>query len=155
MTKKMLATLPWDKIETIAELGAGTGVFTNFIAQNKREACRVLIIEQDLEMREALQTKFSSFYYGTNAEKLDVLLQRYDLPQVNCIVSGLPFATFSVTLRNEIMEAINRSLKPGGIFVAFQYSLQMRKVLKQHFSEIEIEFVPLNLPPAFVYRCQK
>jgi len=31
LTKKMLMNLPWDHIETIVELGAGTGVFTKFI----------------------------------------------------------------------------------------------------------------------------
>jgi len=155
LTKKMLANLPWNDIETLVELGAGTGVFTDFIRKNKKESCQILVVEQDLDMREALQTKYSEFYYGVKAEKLDWLLRRYDLPQVDCIVSGLPFATFSESLRDKIMVAITHSLKPGGIFVAFQYSLQMRKTLKQNFRKVNIGFVPLNMPPAFVYCCKK
>ncbi len=155
LTRKMLGKLPWDKIETIIELGAGTGVFTNYISENKKELCRVLVVEQDFKMREALRIKYPGFYYGAKAEKLDWLLQKYDLPQVDCVVSGLPFAVFPDSVRHEIMMAVDRSLKPGGIFVAFQYSLQMRKILKQYFSELKISFVLLNLPPAFVYYCKK
>ena len=155
LTKKMLANLPWNNIETLVELGAGTGVFTKFITANKKASCQIVVIEQDSDMRKALQSKYPAFHYGTKAEKLDWLLERYDLPQVDCIVSGLPFAAFSESLRDKIMLAVKHSLKPGGIFVAFQYSLQMRKTLKKHFDEVKIGFVPLNMPPAFVYCCKK
>jgi phospholipid N-methyltransferase len=155
LTQKMLAKLPWDCMETIVELGAGTGVFTNFIERNKKESCQVLVIEQDFKMREMLRSDYPLFYFGNKAEKLDWFLQSYDLPKVDCIVSGLPFAVFSEALRNEVMLAVSQSLQPGGIFVAFQYSLQMRKILKKYFREVKIGFVPINLPPAFVYYCKK
>ena len=155
LTKRLLGKLPWDTIETIAELGAGTGVFTDYISKNKKKLCQFIVIEQDLKMQENLRTKYPNFHYGAKAEKLDWLLQNYALPQVDCVVSGLPFAIFPESQRQKIMVAVNRSLKPGGIFVAFQYSLQMRKTFKEYFSELEIGFVPLNMPPAFVYFCRK
>lgn len=155
LTKKMMEKLPWNNIETIVELGAGTGVFTDYISDHKKISCQFLVIEQDLKMQENLQIKYPTFYYGAKAEKLDLLLQRYDLQQVDCIVSGLPFAIFPESQRHNIMAAVNRSLKPGGIFVAFQYSLQMRKILKKYFSDLDIGFVPINMPPAFVYFCKK
>jgi phospholipid N-methyltransferase len=153
LTKRMLENLPWDKIDTIVELGAGTGVFTDFIAANKKESCRVVVLQEDPEMRKNLRSNHPTFLYGAKAEKLNWLLQRYDLPQVDCIISGLPFATFSESLREEIMMAVHRSLKPDGIFLAFQYSLQMKATLQRYFSELKASFVPLNIPPAFVYRC--
>jgi len=154
LTRKMLVNLPWNTIETLVELGAGTGVFTKFITDNKKKSCKVLVIEKDFDMRKALQAQYPALHYGVQAEKVDLLLQRYDLPQADCIISGLPFTTFSESLRDDIMVAIKRSLKPGGIFVAFQYSLQMRKTLQQNFSEVAIGFVPFNMPPAFVYCCK-
>jgi len=154
LTKKMLANLPWENIETLVELGAGTGVFTKFITDNKQESCQVLVIEKDADMRRALQAKYPTLHYGVKAEKVDWLLQRDDLPQADCIISGLPFAAFPESLRDDIMVAVNRALRPGGIFVAFQYSLQMRKTLEQYFDEVKIAFVPFNMPPAFVYWCK-
>lgn len=155
LTRKMLAKLPWDGIEAVIELGAGTGVFTNFIAKNKKESCQVLVIEQDVEMRETLQSTYPTFFYGSKAEKLDWFLRNFDLPKADCIISGLPFAIFSEQMRNDVMLAVSQSLQPGGIFVAFQYSLQMRKLLKKYFCEVKIGFVPFNMPPAFVYYCKK
>lgn len=155
LTSTMLSNLPWDQMETIVELGAGTGVFTAFIAEHKKESCQILVIERDFKMRKLLQIIHPTFHYGTKAEKLDWLLHRHKLPPVDCIISGLPFAAFSVSLRNEIVATVHRSLKPGGIFVAFQYSLQMRKMLKAYFHKVSIDFVPLNMPPAFVYYCEK
>lgn len=155
LTKKMLADLPWNKLDTIVELGAGTGVFTKFIADNRMEATEVVVIEQDFRMRESLKERYPFFYYGAKAEQLAALLKSCHLPQADCIVSGLPFATFSLLQRKRILTAVEHSLKEDGMFIAFQYSLQMRKILKQHFSEVEIGFVPLNVPPAFVYYCKK
>ena len=40
----MLAALPWDQIDSIVELGAGTGVFTEYIAAHKKDTCQAVII---------------------------------------------------------------------------------------------------------------
>ncbi len=155
LTSAMLASLPWDHMETIVELGAGTGVFTHFIAKHKKASCQVLVIERDFAMRKLLRIAHPTFHYGAKAERLDWLLHRHNLPPADCIISGLPFAAFSKPLRREIVTAVYHSLKPGGIFVAFQYSLQMKKTLNTYFNEVIIDFVPLNMPPAFVYYCKK
>ncbi len=78
LTRRMLEDLPWQKLETIVELGAGTGVFSDYIAQNKRKSCQVLLIEQDAKMREALQARYPEFYFGAEAEKFSRLLYEYD-----------------------------------------------------------------------------
>lgn len=155
LTRKMLARLPWDEFETVVELGAGTGVFTRYIAQQKKSSCRLLVVEQDLEMRTALERVHPQFHFGTNAERLGGLLLEHALPPADCIVSGLPFAAFKRSLREEIMSHVHDALKPGGQFVAFQYSLQMKSMLQRTFSDVRIQFVPLNVPPAFVYFCRK
>ena len=139
----------------VVELGAGTGVFTRYISEQKSDDCQFLIVEQDADMRERLRMKFPEFHYGAQAERTDSLLVRFGLPPADCIVSGLPFANFSDGLRSEIIGAVSRSLQKGGLFIAFQYSLQLRDTLRSHFTAVDIEFVPLNLPPAFIYRCRK
>lgn len=39
--------------------------------------------------------------------------------EVDCILSGLPFANFPQTLRDDILEGVVDTLKPGGVFVGF------------------------------------
>jgi phospholipid N-methyltransferase len=87
--------------------------------------------------------------------KLQDTIRSQGVSHLDCIVSGLPFAVFTPELREELLEQIELSLKPGGLFVAFQYSLQMKKALKERFELIGIRLVLGNLPPAFVYVCRK
>ena len=155
LAKKMLEALPWDELDVIVELGAGTGVFTDYIACRKKPSCRVLVIEQDAQMREALRQKHPDFFYGSRAESTHWFLEKYNLPAADCIVSGLPFANFSETLRSDILVSIEQSLQTDGQFIAFQYSLQMKTLLKQHFAHVRISFELFNFPPAFIYRCQR
>lgn len=155
LTRKLLLKLPWDRIDSLVELGAGTGVFTEFIAAHKEKKCQVFVVEQDDTMREVLQCEYPKFHFGNKAEQLNEMLDHSNIGKVDCIVSGLPFATFSEELRKEILRQITKSLRAGGVFVAFQYSLQMHKLLKSHFKEVKVSFELLNMPPAFVYRCKK
>ena len=155
LTQKMLSAVPWAQIETLVELGAGTGVFTRYIADHKTASCQVLVIERDFHMRKLLRNTYPMFHFGAKAENLDRLLHQHALSPADCIISGLPFATFPDLLRHKLIATSYRVLKPEGIFIAFQYSLQMRKTLKTYFPQVGINFVPLNIPPAFVYFCKK
>jgi phospholipid N-methyltransferase len=155
LVKKMFENVPWDTLDTIVELGAGTGVFTNYINQHKKVSTKAIIIEKDADMLMALKSCYPSLYFGSDAEKLDALLEKLNITQVDCIISGLPFANFSPKLRREIMNDVTGCLKPGGLFIAFQYSLQMKSMLKQNFNKVEVSIEPLNIPPAFVYTCVK
>lgn len=155
LAKKMLESLPWEELDVIVELGAGTGVFTDYIARHKKPACRVLVIEQDAQMRESLRRRHPDFFYGSRAERTHWFLEKYNLPKADCIVSGLPFANFSEMLRDDILLSIDQSLQPAGQLVAFQYSLQMKSLLKKQFASISVGFELFNFPPAFIYRCHK
>lgn len=155
LTRKMLTGLPWERMETIVEMGAGTGVFTKYIAEHKQEACQALVLEQNYEMREKLRHLYPGFYYGAKAEDVGTLLQYFALPKADCVISGLPFAAFSRAQQHQVLLAVSQSLQPGGHFVAFQYSLQLKSVLKKYFREVNVAFMPLNFPPAFIYYCKK
>lgn len=155
LTYAMLKPIDWQNTNSIVELGAGTGVFTSYIQKQKNSHCQVVVLEQDNEMRTNLQTKYPFFHYGREAKSIYSTIQEIGLRQVDCVISGLPFANFPPDLRTEIMDSVVQSLKPGGLFIAFQYSLQMRTQLRDYFGKIDISFVPINLPPAFVYCCQR
>lgn len=155
LTRKMLGGLPWDRMEIVVEMGAGTGVFTKYMAAHKSEFCQALVIEQNYEMREKLRRLYPEFYFGAKAEDVGALLQYFALRKADCIISGLPFAAFSRAQQHQVLLAVSQSLQPDGVFVAFQYSLQLRSVLKKYFREVKVDFMPLNVPPAFVYRCKK
>lgn len=155
LTRQMIQPLKWDEIRSIAELGAGTGVFTRSIYNRKKPECQALIFEQDRDMRKRLAVKYPDMEFCGDAQELTDELQKRGISELDAVVSGLPFANFKPELRDCILSEVVQSLKPGGMFVTFQYSLQMRKHLQAYFSKVEIRFVPLNVPSAFVYVCHK
>ncbi|WP_380025428.1 class I SAM-dependent methyltransferase [Effusibacillus consociatus] len=155
LAKAMIKPIDWEKLESVVELGAGTGVFTRYIQDRKRPSCKAVIFEQDPELRGRLKNLYPNLVFRSNAENLFSDLQELGLPEVDCILSGLPFANFSPDLREKILSEVVRSLKPGGLFIAFQYFPQLKSELKKYFPNIHFSVVPLNLPPAFVYCCTK
>jgi phospholipid N-methyltransferase len=155
LTRRMLDDLPWAKMRTIVELGAGTGVFTRHIALHCQEGSNVVIFEQDPEMRRALKHRHPDFHYAAKAETLGKVMQSFSLPQADCIISGLPFAVFPDDLRQKIIAGVCENLASGGVFVAFQYSPLLYRLFRDYFSRVEFGFVLLNMPPAFIYTCKK
>jgi len=153
LVDKMLEYIEWNRICSIIELGAGTGVLTRKLAKLKQSHWKVLVFELDNEMRQRLEQLIPEFNYYVNAKEIYHIVQLQGLEKVDCIISGLPFANFSEELREDILDGVVRSLKPEGQFVAFQYSLHMKEQLHRYFATVKISFVPLNLPPAFIYHC--
>ncbi|MEF3306380.1 class I SAM-dependent methyltransferase [Paenibacillus sp. GYB003] len=157
LAKKMIQQVPWQRVQAVAELGAGTGAITKYIAAAKRDKTRVLLFEKDPLLREQLAERYPEFGCYADASSIDSALRSEGIGegQLDCILSGLPFFNFPQQLRDRLMEQITRSLKPGGLFIAFQYSQQMKKQLDRNFELEHIRFVALNVPPAFVYVCRK
>ncbi|KLU65830.1 methyltransferase small domain protein [Desulfosporosinus acididurans] len=155
LAAKMLEPLDWRSIRSIAELGAGTGVFTKYIDSFKHPDCKAAVFEKDHEMRCKLKTCYPEMMYFEDALALSEQLQAAEIGSLDAVVSGLPFTLFEASVRKRIIDGVINSLKPNGIFVTFQYSLQMKTMLMNNFSQVEISFVPLNIPPAFVYVCRK
>lgn len=155
LAQAMVQPVDWVNTRSIVELGAGTGVFTSCISELKHPQCKALIFEKDDRMRQRLTKHYPDLYYCDCAEELSRNIKELQLANVDCILSGLPFANFPNHLRHRILDNVINSLKPGGIFIAFQYSLQMKQQLEKRFSRVQIRFVALNIPPAFVYYCYK
>lgn len=155
LAKKMLRNIKWQEINSIVELGAGTGVFTQHIDKLKKDNCDALIFELDNDMRNNLEAKYNNFKFFKDVRYLSRIISENNLKGADCIVSGLPFAVFSKEDREYIINEVVNSLNENGMFVAFQYSLQMKETLKKNFSRVDISFEPRNIPPAFVYTCYK
>jgi phospholipid N-methyltransferase len=155
LANKMVEAACWQEINSVAELGAGTGAITQAIYHVAEEGTRVLLFEKDSHLREQLDLQFPEFSTYSEARSLSSIVKKQGLKHLDCVISGLPFANFPQQLRDEILEQVVKSLKPDGLFIAFQYSLQMKKQLSRHFDIQAIRLVWLNVPPAFVYICRK
>lgn len=155
LAKQMMKPIDWRGAHTIVELGAGTGIFTKWIDELKQPDATLVSFEKETSMRSRLERLFPGVLFHEDAVELVSVLTEAGLGKADAIISGLPFANFPQALRDQIMEQVYAALKPGGVFVAFQYSLQMKKQLQEVFSDVSVKLAPFNLPPAFVYVCRK
>lgn len=155
LTEKMLSNLPWEELNTIVELGAGTGVFTKYVMEHKKHDSRFLVIEQDTLMRRILMDQFPQALFDAQAECLPRIMRGWSLPKADCIISGLPFTVIERRTRLHILAGIDRMLNDNGVFVAFQYSPHMYGTFCRIFRKVDVGFTFLNLPPAFIYVCRK
>ena len=155
LTDAMLRRVPWDSVHSLVELGAGTGVITCEINRRAPMNCKLISVEQDADMRSYLETIYPRFTFAAQAEDLPHILQQQHLENADCIVSALPFLSFSAPQRELLIKRIKDALAPNGVFILFQYSPLLRTLLRKHFSSIETTYVLRNLPPAFVFTCRK
>lgn len=155
LARAMVAPVPWHDAEVVVELGAGTGVFTKYIRGKIKTDSRAYIFEKNALFRKQLARQYPEFAHHADAVQLSSTLHKAGERHADAIISGLPFTVFPKPLTLHIMDEVTRSLKPGGLFITFQFSLHMKKQLQAHFSNVNIQFVPLNILPAFVFICYK
>ncbi|QLG40532.1 methyltransferase domain-containing protein [Paenibacillus sp. E222] len=151
----MVNHAPWLEAKAVAELGSGTGAITRYIFNQAQDFTKVLLFEKDETMRTNLKKTYPGASCYPNAAHLVESMNQENIQQLDCIFSGLPFFNLKPELRNTLVDQIYEALKPQGLFIAFQYSLQMKNTLSERFIIEKIDLVPLNIPPAFVYVCRK
>ncbi|MBD1372098.1 phospholipid methyltransferase [Hazenella sp. IB182357] len=155
LTNEMFKFVNWHKTNTIVELGAGTGVFTERINTCKSSQCTAMIFEFDNHLRGNLQDRFKELFFYSNAKLLMTTLKQNNISSVDVIISGLPFTNFSNQETSEILYNVHQTLRSGGLFVAFQYYPTIYTQLNQVFNQVTMSHIKLNFPPAFVYTCYK
>lgn len=149
----------------VLELGPGTGVFTSVISRYLPVNAHFIAIEADPHLALMLRKKMPAVrVVAGSAEHIGRIMKSYHLSQADCIVSGLPWSTFSDSLQDSILQAARDVLRSGGKFATFSYvhalplrqAKRFRAKLESSFSTVEKSpVIWKNLPPAFVYCCTK
>ncbi|PTY04143.1 phospholipid methyltransferase [Verrucomicrobia bacterium LW23] len=173
LTRAIMARVDWSRCNALAELGAGTGVFTRGIAHHLQgrvqtpsaafpvsspspAAPQVLVFEKDEMMRRRLALEFPHFSHHPDAAQLTTAVATAGITAgLDYVISGLPFTSLPGPLRDCILTEVSTALRPDGRFVLFQYTLVLKSCLARHFDCVSVDRVHLNLPPAWVIVCKK
>jgi phospholipid N-methyltransferase len=145
LARKMAAEV--DGSTSVVEFGSGTGSITLEILKRLPENGRLVCFEINPNFCKHLQAIGDSRLLVIN-DKAENCEQYVD--KLECIVSGLPLNSFPRRQREKII-AISRRSKT---YIQFQYVPFLTRRVKRHFHEVKIKFVPLNIPPAFVFVCK-
>jgi len=165
LAERLVEDMGLAEAETIVELGPGTGPFTRLIAERARPDAVVLALELNPRLAADLVGRFARVeIVNDSAERLSDHLRARGRSHADCILSGLPFAAFTQELQRRLLDAVLESLPTGGRFATFAYvhaawlppGQSFRRLLESRFATVtRSSVVWRNLPPAFVYRCEK
>ncbi|MEO5581134.1 MAG: hypothetical protein ABIR66_00465, partial [Saprospiraceae bacterium] len=67
---------------------------------------------------------------------------------VDIVISAIPSS--EVHMQQVIQDSYDQ-LKEGGQFIQIQYSTLAKKLYERIFGEVQIKFLPFNIPPAFLF----
>jgi len=162
---EMVNWIDWSNVRTVLEYGPGTGVMTEQVCSRIRPATRFLSIEVNPRLAGILRSRFPSVrVYQDSVRNVRGICQREGIDEVDVVVSGLPWASFSAKDQREFLHATLSVLKRGGQFATFAYlqglllpsGQRFKRELHRHFTQVELSKTTwMNLPPALVYRCRR
>jgi len=171
LARAMCRTMYLGDNSVVVELGPGTGPFTKEILriQGEHKNTTYLAFELSDEFLSLLKTQFpdhADCFLKASAEDIGTELAKRNIQYADTVISGLPWSIFSHQLQQNIIQQVHQSLRPGGRFCTFAYLQGLVLPAGQHFKSLlsdsfgggnveRSNIVWKNLPPAFVYRCQK
>ena len=157
LTREVVDQIDFARARHIAELGPGTGVFTQAILDRLGPEGRLLAVDTNAGFVEHLRRENPDARLEVrqdSAERIDALVAEAGWPTVDAIVSGIPYSLLPRPVMRAILESTRRALGDEGLFVGYQYSRMLRPQLLDVFGNVRYRSVLLNLPPAFVYVCR-
>lgn len=148
----------------VAEVGAGTGPMTAELLSRHPDN-PLVVLEPVAELAASLRARFPSAYVVERyAQDLPEITREWGHTPVDRVVSSLPWAIWPVEMQTTILEGILDAMAPDGRMVTFTYwhaqplkaAKRFKAFLREHFRTVEKSKVAwANVPPAFVFRCDR
>jgi len=165
LARHLVETVDWTHTTAVVEYGPGTGSITEEILNQLPATTTFLAIEISSRFAAMLRTRFPGVCIceGSVSQVKDHC-DANGVVQVDAIVSGLPWASFSEEDQSAYLDATMQVLRPGGQFITYGYlqglvlpaGRRFRRKLQRYFSEVRVSKpVWANLPPAFYYCCRR
>lgn len=155
LVKKIIRPIDFSQARTIVEFGTGDGSITKGLLANMHKDAKLFSFEINDKFYELnkgnTDPRFNLIH--DSATELEKHLNSSGVDKVDVIVSSIPISLLSKEDTQQIMTAVNECLGENGIYVQLQYSLVSKKIYEAAFKRVKYDFIPLCLPPAFVYVC--
>ena len=141
----------------IVELGAGDGVITKYILDKMSKDAKLFVFEINPELCEVIASIKDDrlILINDGAQYMESILLKYEIETVDTIISAIPFLVLPENLTKEILNISKKILKSGGNFIQMHYVKNISKMYKAIYGNVEINYVALNIPPGYVFRCFK
>ncbi len=152
LCEKAVSFVDFQNAKVIVELGAGDGVITKHLLKYMRPDARLLAFEVNPKFCARLRSIGDErlIVIEDSAEHIGRYLSENQLGEIDDVVSAIPFVALPKEAGQLIVTATRDHLKRGGRYIQVHYSLLMKSLYENVFGNVDVNFVPLNLPPAFL-----
>lgn len=152
LCRELIRHVDFTNAGVLVELGAGDGVITHYILDSMSPDTKLFAFEVNEEFCKKLRSIGDPrlIVVEDSAEHLFEHLAEHGIEKVDSIISAIPFVVIPPDVTHDILESCKRVLKHGGKFIQVHYSLIKKKMYEKVFGNVRVDFVPFNLPPAFV-----
>lgn len=160
LARSVVAACDFKPGDAVAELGPGTGSFTELLLERLHGRGRLIAMELSETNIAELRRRFP--HCETIHDSAENLPRHLNGQRAQCVVSGLAWGNMLPAMQDRIFNAMLKSLAADGQFVAFAYvharffptTLRFRRLMFRNFRRVELTpVIWRNLPPAHVYRC--
>ncbi len=151
--EKMLKGVDFSQIDNMVEYGPGDGVITKEILRRLKPDARLFAIEVNEPFAKDLASSKDDrliVIHGT-AEDVREMIASHGIEQVDMVLSGIPFSLIKHRTRVKIISATRSILKPDGLFLVYQASIQINRLLKKFFNEVDVKYAWKNIPPLVIF----
>lgn len=158
LCKAVIKPVDFTKAKIIVELGAGDGVITKHILKAMRPDAQLLAFEVNDKFCDLMRTTIKDdrlHIIEDSAEKIGHYLDTIGATQADYIISAIPFVALPKAVGKKIVKQAHQHLKTGGLYMQIHYSLLAKSLYEEQFGNVDLNFVPLNVPPAFVMVSEK
>ena len=165
LARTMVAGLDLSNARAVLEYGPGTGIVTDYIRRQIAPQTKLAAIEIHPRMAALFKQRHPDVpLFQDSAANARMICDYACMDFVDCVVSGLPWSTFSEPLQVKVLDETMRVLKPGGSFVTFAYIHGLALPTGKRFAGLLQKYFPVvskspviwrNVPPALVYRCRR
>lgn len=153
LIEKILSNIDFSKDLMILEFWPWDWNFTKQILAKMTPNSKIICFELDEELFKICKNINDNRLqvYQESAENITNKITQ----KVDTIVSSLPFWSMDIYTVESILTNSYNLLKKDWLFLQYQYFLSNKKNFTKVFDKVDLDFEVLNIPPAFIYKCQK
>ena len=165
LARRIADSVDWNTVQVVIECGPGSGAVTGALLHRMGSKRDFFAVELNQQCAAAFKQNYPDVpLYRASAAELVEICALHGVKQVDCLVSGLPWANFSNKEQEHLLEICLRVLSPDGQLITFGYphglflssGKRFRRLLDSRFRKvIKSQLVWRNTPPAFVYHCRR
>ena len=159
LVKKVAKVAELDRAMRIIELGPGIGGTTRAILKQMSVDAELVTVEINPKFIEHINNTIDDSRLTISdkgAQNLPEIIKEQGWDDVDVIISGIPFTTLPKGLDLAIMDSIHETLKPNGLFLAYQFRDHVSKLAEPLFGPYTFKMVEYkNFPPMRIYTWEK